>query len=76
MKLSCLSSGVEPASVIPLKMVDSILLGLLISVLTPLMASGEVPLEPLCGWPHYAGTSVLIMCAGILDVSPCQICLV
>ena len=50
-------------------------LGLLISDLAPLVASGEFPQEPVCGWSHSADTAVLITCVGILPVSPCRMCL-
>ena len=54
-----------------LKVVDSTLLGLLINVWAPLMASGELAQQPIYGWYM----AVQIMCADILDVSPCQLCL-
>ena len=54
------------------KVVDSPLLGLLISVLEPLMTSVEFPQDPIYGWSCSADTAVLIMCADILGVSPCQ----
>ena len=71
----CLSSGLEPTSSYNLRVVGSIPLGFLISVLAPLIASGEFPQEPICGWSHYAHMAVLIMRADILGVSPCQMCL-
>ena len=58
-----------------LRVVDSTLLGLLISVWAPLMASREFPWEPLCGWSCFTDTAVLVTCADILGVSPCQMCL-
>ena len=73
-ELSCLSSGLEPVSD-TLKVVYSTLFGLLLNVLAPLMAIREIPQEPIYGWPHSADTAVLIMCADILSVSPCQMCL-
>ena len=60
----------EPASVIPLGVVDSILLGLVVSVLEPLMASGEFPQDPICVWSCSADTAVLVTCAGVLGESP------
>ena len=66
----------EPASVIPLGVVDSILLGLIVSVLEPLMASGEFPQASIYGWSRSADTTVRITCADISGVSPCQLYLV
>ena len=43
-----------------LKVVDSMLLGLLISVLAPLMASGDSPQGAIYGWSHSAAMAVLI----------------
>ena len=43
-----------------LKVVDSMLLGLLISVLAPLMASGDFPQGAIYGWSHSAAMAVLI----------------
>ena len=63
----------EPASVIPLRLMYSTLLGLLINVLTPLLASMELPQKPVCGWSCSADMAVLITCADILGVSSCQI---
>ena len=60
---------------IPLRVMHSTLLGLLISVLAPLMASEELPQETMYGWSHSADTAVLVKCANILGVSPCQVCL-
>ena len=58
-----------------LKVVHSTLLGLLISVLASLIASGEFAQEPIYGWSHSADMAVLITCADVLGVSPCQTCL-
>ena len=49
-----------------LKVVDSTLLGLLISVLAPLMASGEFPQEPIHRWFCSTDMVVLITCVDIL----------
>ena len=57
------------------EVMHSTLLGLLISVLEPLMASREFLQEPIYGWSHCADSAVLVMCADILGVSPCQMCL-
>ena len=54
-----------------LKVVSSTLLGLLISVLAPLMPSGEFSQDPIYGWPHSADLTILTTCADILGVSPC-----
>ena len=43
--------------------------------LAPLMAIGELPLGPVYGWSHSADLAVLIMCADMLGVSLCQMCL-
>ena len=51
-------------------------LGLLISVLAPLLASGEFPQEPICRWSRSADMAALVTCADILGVPPCQMCLV
>ena len=40
--------------------------------LAPLLASGEFPQEPLCGWSRSADRAALITCADILGESPCQ----
>ena len=64
--------GLEPASVIPLRVVHSILLGPLLNVFTPLLASGESPQEPFSGWARSADRAALITCADILGESPCQ----
>ena len=53
------------------RVVHSTLPGLLISVLASLMARGEFPQKPICGWSHSADLAILIICA-ILGVSPCQ----
>ena len=58
-----------------LKVVCSTPLGLSISVLEPLMASGESVQKPIYGWPSSADMAVLITCADILGVSPCRMCL-
>ena len=51
------------------------LLGLLVSVLSPLMPRGEFPQEPTCGWSLSADVALLITWAAVLGVSPCQMCL-
>ena len=67
------SVGSQPASPIPLEVVySSTILGLLIVVLAPLMANGVLPQGPIYGWSRSADTAVLVTCADILDVSPCQ----
>ena len=43
--------------------------------LAPLLASGEFPQEPLCGWSCYADMAVLIICVDILSISLCHTCL-
>ena len=58
-----------------LTVVDSTLLVLLIKVLAPLMASGDFPQKPIYGWSCSAGMAVLVMCADVLNVFPCQMCL-
>ena len=58
-----------------LKVVYSTLLSLFISVLEPLVASGEFPQEPIYGWSRSADTAVLITYTDILGVSSCQMCL-
>ena len=58
-----------------LAVVGSTLLGLLISVMAPLLASGEFAQELIYWWSHSADVSVLITCADISGVSPCQMCL-
>ena len=63
---ACLSYTLEVAY--------STFLGLLISVLAPLMASGDFPQEPVYGWSRSADMAVLTTCAGISGVSPCQMC--
>ena len=55
-----------------LKVVFSTLPGLLITVLAPLMASGEFPQELICGRSCSADMAVLVTCADILDVPLCQ----
>ena len=56
-----------------LKVVHSTLLGLLISVLAPLMASGEFPQELVCGWSCRHGCSGhafrYLRCVSLPDVS-------
>ena len=42
--------------------------------LTALQTSVEFPQEPVCGWSCSADTANLTTCAGILNVSPCQMC--
>ena len=74
-ELGCLSNGMEPASVIPLRVVHSTLLGPLLNVFTPLLASGESPQGPFCGRSCSADRAALITCADILGESPCQMCL-
>ena len=75
MELGCLNSGLEPASVIPWKCCTPPFWVFLVNVLASLMPSGEFPQEPIYGWSHSAVTAVLITCADILGVSPCQMCL-
>ena len=58
-----------------LKVVHSTLLGLLINVLAPLLASVELPQAPIYGWSHSADMHILITCANVSGVSPCQTCL-
>ena len=58
-----------------LKVVHSTLLGLLISVLASLIASGEFAQEPIYGWSHSADMNVLTTCTAISGVSPYQMCL-
>ena len=53
-----------------LKVVGSTPLGLLISVLAPLMESGGFPQEPIIGWPCSADTYVLVTCADVLGGLP------
>ena len=43
--------------------------------LTLLLASVEFLQDPVCRWSHSADTAVPIICADILGVSPCQMCL-
>ena len=52
-----------------LKVVYSTLLGLFIIVLAFLMTSGEFL------WSHSADMAVLVMCADMLGMSSCQMCL-
>ena len=54
-----------------LRVVDSTLVGVLISVLAPLMASGE----SIYGWFCSADMAVKTTCADIVGVSPCWLCL-
>ena len=68
MELSCLSSGLA----LPQLYLESGALhpsGSLDKCLTSMMASGDFPQEPICGWFHSADTAVLITCAGIRRVS-------
>ena len=55
-----------------LRLVDSHLLGLLISVLAPQIPIGEFAQDPIYGWSRFADMAVLIICADILVVSPLQ----
>ena len=70
-----LSSGLKSASVIPSRVVDSTLLGLLIGVLAPFMATGEFPQEPtyelvlLCRHGYSGHLGRYLRCAS------CQMCL-
>ena len=64
---ACLSYAPESGALHPL--------GLSISVLAPLLASGEFPQELVYGWFLSADTAVLIICVGILGMSLCQMCL-
>ena len=50
--------------------------GSLYNFLAPLMGSVEFAQELLYGWSHSVDTAVLVTCAGILGVFPCQMCLV
>ena len=43
--------------------------------LAPLMASVDFPQEPVYGQSRSADMAVLVMCADVLSVSPCQTCL-
>ena len=96
-ELGCLNSGLEPASVIPLKVEYSTLLDLfdkclatsdakcgifpgvygwyMTVLLDTLLARMEFAQEPIYGWSRSADTAALTMCADILSVSPCQMCL-
>ena len=74
-KLVCLISGLEPASVTPLKWWTPPFWVFSINVLAPLLASVELPPEPIYGWSCSADVAGLTTCAGILSVSPCQTCL-
>ena len=96
-ELGCLNGGLEPASVIPLKVLYPPFWVFSINVLASLMPTGEFaqepmggtwlfcltrPLasmefsqEPVYGWSRSADTAALTTCAGILSVSPCQMCL-
>ena len=58
-----------------LKVVYSTLLGLSVSILESLMASGEFIQEPINWWSCSADMAVQITCADILGESPCQMCL-
>ena len=58
-----------------LKVVYPTLLGLLISALEPLMPSGGIFQESNFGGSCSGDMAVLITCADILGISPCQICL-
>ena len=74
-ELSCLSSGLKTASVIPLKVVNSILLSFLIRALALRMASGEFPQEPIYGWFRFADKDIFghvcwyLGCVFLPDVS-------
>ena len=68
-ELSCLSM-VWSLPQLDLEMVDTTLLGLLIIVLAPLVATGELPQEPISVWSHSADMAVLITHTYILSVSP------
>ena len=52
-----------------LKVVSSTILDFLISVLAPLMPSGEFPQEPIYGWSRSADMAVLITCADLMCIS-------
>ena len=52
-----------------LKVVGSTPLGLLISVLAPLLASGAFSQEPICRWSRSGDMAVPVTCADILFVS-------
>ena len=54
-----------------LRVVNSTLLALL-SVLAPLIPSGDFPQKPIYGWSHSVDMDVLVTCVDILGMSPCQ----
>ena len=74
-ELGRLSSGLEPASVIPWKWWTPAFWVFSISVLAPQLASEEFAQEPIYGWSCSADMATLTSCADILGVSPCQMCL-
>ena len=43
--------------------------------LAPMTASGDFLQKPNCGWSHFPDVAILIVCADVLGVSPCQMCL-
>ena len=59
----------------PLTVVDATLLGLLISVLAPLLASDEFGQQPMCGCSHSPDGAVLITRSDISGAAPCHMCL-
>ena len=96
-ELSCLSSGLESASVVSWKSCTPSFWVFLINALatpmpsavfaqepmggawlfclTPLLASVELPQEPIYAWSRCADLANLTTCAHILSASPCQTCL-
>ena len=73
-ELGCLNGGLEPASVIPLKVEYSTLLDLFDKCLATSDAKCGI-FPGVYGWSCSADTAALTMCADILSVSPCQMCL-
>ena len=74
-ELSCCSSGLEPAPVVPWKWWSPPFCVFSIKVLAPLMPSAEFAQEPISGWSRWADMATLNMCPDLLSGSPCQVCL-